>query len=138
MTEENPWLHDGNVIQEMPEGHEGFVYRITLADGRFYIGQKKINFKRTKVLRGKKKRVTVESDWKTYYGSSEEVKRIVGESGGVGVKREVLHFCKTKGEMNFREAKEIFATDALISSKYLNKWVSVKVSRIHLKHLLLD
>ena len=37
--------------------------------------------------------------------------------------REIVHLCKTKGEMTYYETKHIFAVDAVLSEKYYNDWV---------------
>ena len=51
--------------------HYGFVYCITnVLTGRRYIGRK--YFWSLRKPRGKSRRVKSESDWKKYYGSSDE------------------------------------------------------------------
>ena len=124
----SPWVYKGENLLEMPDGYEGFVYRITLPDGRMYIGQKKNTFKRTKTLKGKKVRQIVESDWQDYYGSSDEVKQLVATLGSAGFKREILYLCQTKSLMNYLEACLIFSTGALLSDKYVNRWVSTRIN----------
>ena len=53
----------------------GFVYLITnIETGRKYVGKKFFWSKKTKIAKGKKKRLLVESDWREYWGSSEELK----------------------------------------------------------------
>jgi hypothetical protein len=55
------WLFEGNPVTEPPEGSVGFVYRITRLDtGRKYIGKKLLTFRRTKQVKGVKKKMTVE------------------------------------------------------------------------------
>lgn len=122
------WSHAGNPVTEMPAGYEGFVYRITMPDGRYYIGQKKISFKRTKIVKGKKIRSTVESDWRDYFGSSEEVKQLVLTLGPGEFEREILYFCQTKSAMNYIEAALILSTGSLLSDKFANKWVSMRIN----------
>lgn len=123
------WIHDGKEIEEPPEGYVGFVYIITLPDGRKYVGKKLWNFTRTKTIKGKRKKVVMESDWKTYYGSSDEVKKLVAELGGGKFKREILHLCKTKSELNYLETWEIFNRKCLLDESYVNGWVSVKINK---------
>lgn len=65
----NDWLLNGVPVDEPPEKAVGFVYRITRLDtGRQYIGKKLLQFRRTKQVKGVKKKMTVESDWKVYWG----------------------------------------------------------------------
>lgn len=64
------WFFNGTEFStEPPDGSVGFIYMITRLDsGRKYIGKKLLKFSRTKTIAGKKKKMTVDSDWKTYYG----------------------------------------------------------------------
>jgi hypothetical protein len=128
-SEHLPWIYQGQPLLEMPEGLEGFVYVITLPDDRKYIGQKKLTFRRTKTVKGKRVRAVVESDWRDYFGSSDEVKELVKSAGSAGFKREILHLCQTKSAMNYIECLLIFSTGALLSDKYVNKWVSAKINK---------
>ena len=71
------WLYNNKEVDELPEGIEGFVYLITnLDNNRKYVGKKLARFKTTKPpLKGKKnkRRGYKESDWRTYWGSSEHL-----------------------------------------------------------------
>lgn len=127
----NDWIYNGNTILEPPEGFIGFIYIIYLPDGRRYIGKKLFSFKKTKQVKGKKKRFQAESDWKTYYGSSDEVKKVVQDCGPENFKREILHLCKTKGELNYMETWEIFKNRALLDENFVNGWVSCKIHKAH-------
>ena len=92
------WLHKGEPVNEIDPKYIAFVYLITnLTDGRKYIGKKLTKFSRTKTVKGKKKRVSIDSDWQTYWSSSEEVKKDVQELGEQNFRREILHFCISKG-----------------------------------------
>ena len=71
------WTYKNKVVDELPENVEGFVYVITnLKDNRKYIGKKIARFKTTKPpLKGRKnkRRGYKESDWRTYWGSSDHL-----------------------------------------------------------------
>jgi hypothetical protein len=66
------WIYKGQTVEHLPEGTEAFVYLITnLTNNRKYVGKKLAKFKVTKPpLKGKKnkRRSTVESDWRDYWG----------------------------------------------------------------------
>ena len=125
---------DGSVVEEFPDKCVGFVYKITRkADGKFYIGKKKLTFKRSKVVKGKKKRYTIESDWKTYYGSSDQLKEDVKSLGEEAFHREILHVCYTLSECNYRETEEIFANRCLLREDCYNNWVSARVHGSHVR-----
>jgi hypothetical protein len=114
----------------------GFVYCITdLNNGKKYVGKKTLwSIRRLKPLKGKtRKRVKkAQSDWMKYYGSNEEVKLLVENDGGERFKREIIRLCKTKGLMNYYEAKEQFDREVLFSDEYYNEFIGCK---IHSKHV---
>lgn len=137
------WLYEG-VEYELPENADysdlyGFVYLITnIKNGRKYIGKK--FFWRKKILpitksRKRRKHTQVESDWKSYYGSSEELNSDIDKYGKDNFRREILHLCRTKGECGYLEAKEQFVRDALLTDEYYNTWIQVRVRKNHINGL---
>ena len=115
---------------------QGFVYMITeRSSNKKYIGKKFFwSRRRLPPLKGKtRKRIKIsESDWKTYYGSSEDLKTLVEERGADNYYREILRLCKTKGECSYYEAKEQFERDVLLKDDYYNEFIGCK---IHSKHI---
>ena len=134
MSYDNPWLYNGQVVDsEVLENYLGFVYLITnLSNNKKYIGKKLLKRTKTKVVKGKKKRSLVESDWKDYYGSNKDLAEDVAKLGIHNFKREITRFCTKKGELSYYEAQEQFAVDILFRDDYYNGWISVKVQRSHL------
>ena len=100
-----------------------------------YIGKKNFYFSKTKQIKGKKKRYKVESDWKTYYGSNNELNEHVELFGEKKFKREILRLCKSKGEMTYFEAKYQFEYGVLENDKWYNTWIMCKVRKNHLTFL---
>lgn len=131
----NTWLYDDKPIDPQDvENYIGFVYIITnLLDDKKYIGKKLLKFKKTKRLKGKKKKILVESDWQSYYGSNDVLKNDVKQHGEDNFKREVIRFCKNKSELTYFELKEQIIHGALESDKYYNSWIFVRVRKEHLK-----
>ena len=129
------WLYNGEVVNEIDPKYIAFVYMITnLTDGRKYIGKKLTKFSRTKTVKGKKKKVKIDSDWQTYWSSSEEVKKDVQELGEDNFRREILHFCLSKGTSTYLEAKEQFANEVLENPElWYNGHIQCRVHRNHLK-----
>lgn len=129
------WQYDKKDFNEEDIGdYYGFVYLITnLITGRKYIGKKFFYSSKTKQVKGKKKRYKVFSDWYTYYGSSEELKKDVTLHGVQNFKREIIHLCMSKGECGYLEAKEQFICGALESDDYYNSWIMVRVRKSHIK-----
>lgn len=131
------WLHSGKPIdEESLEDFVGFVYIITnIESQRQYIGKKLFKFRRTKTVKGKKKRLLIESDWRKYWGSNKTLLEEVSRFGEDGFKREVLRLCRSKGELNYFEAKYQFSMGALESDVFYNDAIMVRVHRSHLNKL---
>ena len=125
------WTHNGKDILELPNEVVGFVYQITnTTNGRMYIGKKLARFKRSRPpLKGRKnkRRYKVDSDWRDYYGSSDELTIDVNKLGKENFKREVLFFCNSKAELSYVEAREQFARKVLESNDYYNGHIRVRV-----------
>ena len=110
---ENPWYYKGTTFTSTDIGDFfGYVYCITnLQTGKKYIGRKYFS-QRRKPRTGKRK-VTSESDWKKYYGSSEELKQDIKQFGRSIFRREIISLHKTKGIVNFEETKQLFLNNVL-------------------------
>ena len=125
------WTHKGELVDELPLDCEGFVYLITnLANNKKYIGKKLARFKVTKPpLKGRKnkRRSTKESDWKTYWGSSDHLNADVASLGEENFTREILHYCQSRGMLSYLEAKEQFDREVLLSDEYYNGIINVRV-----------
>ena len=113
---ENPWLYKGTTFTSDDIGNFfGYVYRITnIQNGRQYIGRKYFYQKRKP--KGGKRRVTSESDWKRYYGSSDELKQDVKEYGKDNFRREIISLHETLGKVNYEETKQLFLHNVLMEA----------------------
>ena len=134
---DSPWIYNGKDVIEIPEGSYGFVYIITnLTNDRKYIGKKFFYTSKRKQVNKVRKRFKVDSDWKDYWSSSDELKADVEKLGKSNFKREIIHFCETKGVTNYLEAKEQFQRAVLENKEeWYNTWIMVRVSRSHLNKL---
>ena len=125
------WTYKGNKVDSIPEEYEGFVYLITNnVNGMKYIGKKLAKFKTTKPpLKGKKnkRRGTKESDWQTYWGSSDNLKEDVEALGEDKFTREILYFCPSRGVASYLEAREQFERKVLLRDDYYNGIINVRV-----------
>jgi len=129
------WIYRGEIVENIGN-YVGFVYMITcLQTNKKYIGKKNFYFSKTKQIKGKKKRFKIESDWKEYFGSNDELNNHVNNFGENQFKREILRFCESKGEMSYFEAKYQFQYDVLESDNFYNSWISCKVHKKHLTFL---
>ena len=128
------WLYNNSPLEIIPENAYGYVYLITnTITGRKYIGKKLCWFRKTKVVKGKKKRLKVESDWRDYWSSSEEVKKDVDALGADKFIREILHICPNKGSCNYLEAREQMDRRVLETENYYNGQIQCRVHRTHIK-----
>lgn len=136
------WIYKGKEFTSEDIGdYIGFVYIITdTLNGKLYIGKKGlVTVKTLPPLKGqkRKRKKIVETDWKTYYGSNETIKALVESEGTERFTREIIHLCKTKGEMSYIEMKEQIMRDVLLHpDKYYNGFVGGKISRSHVKNLM--
>lgn len=129
------WMYEGKEFTEVPENIIGFVYKIiNTQTGRQYIGKKLFTFAKRKQVRGKRKRIRVESDWREYFGSNKELVHDVTTHGRDAFQREILRLCTTKGQCSYFEAKLQFEHGVLEHpDKFYNDWIMCKVHRKHLK-----
>ena len=125
------WQYQGKDILDLPNDVVGFVYQITnTTNGRMYIGKKLARFKRSrKPLKGRvnKRRYSVDSDWKDYYGSSDELNVDILKIGKEKFTREILFYCYSKAELSYVEAREQFSRKVLESDQYYNGHIRVRV-----------
>ncbi len=127
------WTYKGKPVKELPEWCAGFVYEITNThNGKKYIGKKLAKFKRSRrPLKGRvnKRRYTIPSDWQDYFGSSNALLEDIDKIGKEKFKREILFYCKNRGECNYIEAREQFARKVLETDKYYNGHIRVRVHK---------
>lgn len=131
------WLYQGKEIKEitdMPENTFGFIYIVThTPTGRKYLGKKQLISVQKKALgkkelalltdgrASKKKTVTKESDWKTYYGSHPEIKQLIKDKKHLEFTREILMFVPNKKLLTYYETKYLFMNEVLEpGSNYFN------------------
>jgi len=130
------WLYHDSPFEPIeldPKKIYGFVYLIeNLVNGRKYVGKKLFFFKGFKTVKKKKKRILVESDWKTYYGSSNALQKDLDKIGKINFRRIILHLCTSKSECSYLEMKEQVERNAILSDKYYNDQIRVRVTRVQL------
>jgi hypothetical protein len=137
------WLFENTEVLELPEDCIGFVYLITnLKTNRKYIGKKLAKFSKTSLKtvtlkngtkKKKKVRSKIDSDWKDYYGSSNELTKDIELLGKENFKREILYICNSKAECSYIEAREQFVNKVLESDDYYNNNIMIRVHGSHIK-----
>jgi hypothetical protein len=136
------WTYQGAIVDTLPDECVGYVYLITcLINGKKYIGKKLAKFAKTTVKtvtlkngtkKKKKIRSKVDSDWRDYYGSSDNLTRDVELLGKENFTREILHYCNSKAVCSYIEAREQFNRKVLESLDYYNGHISVRVHGSHI------
>ena len=120
------WINKPKSIEK----YMGFVYRITnLETNMIYIGSKQFWFKKKHKVKGRIQRYYEESDWKTYYGSSQYLSSDIRKYGKHKFERVILGCYVTKWEILYYEAKEQFRLDVLLDPMYYNYWIRIKLRK---------
>lgn len=134
------WIYNLELNDEFLEKYQGFVYIITnLKDKRQYIGKKNIWTFKIRMKNKKKKREKIQSDWKEYFGSNQELLNDIEKIGKENFKREILEFCKTKGELGYKEIVHQIDKRVLeYPNLYYNSYIGGRFNRKHIKSLWKD
>lgn len=129
------WYYNNQPVEEIDPKYLAFVYLITnITNDKKYIGLKTTKSKKTKQVKGKKKRFTVESDWRDYWSSSLELKTDIELLGKDSFKREILYYCLNKGTANYLEAREQFDKRVLENPDlWYNGIINCRVHWSHVK-----
>lgn len=130
----NPWTYNNRPFLSCDIGDAfSFVYLLTeVSTGKRYIGKKIFLSAKTKQVKGVKKKIKVESDWKTYYSSSDYINDQISE--GEQFQREILAICFSKGQANYMEAR--IQMDLRVLEKpdvFLNGIINCKIHKTHVK-----
>jgi hypothetical protein len=132
------WLYENKEIislEDFPIDTFGYIYIVThTPSGVSYLGKKWLynNVKRklTKkelaempITRGRRvitEVVKKESDWKTYFGSEERIKKLIKEGKQDEFTREIIHLVPNKKLLTYYECKYQFMYGVLESDKWFN------------------
>jgi hypothetical protein len=121
------------ILEDTAELPYGFVYQITnLIDNRKYIGKKQcLTVKKRPPLKGKKNKrcETVETDWKIYTSSSNELNNDIKKHGIKNFSFEILKWCCSKWELSYNEARLQFINEVLLSNEYYNGIINLRIGK---------
>lgn len=111
----------------------GFIYKISNSiDGKYYIGKK--FFWRTlkrPPLKGKKNKrhEKQESDWKEYWGSSNELLADIQKLGKEKFKREIIGLYSTRWDVTYHELIKQIEHNAIFDPNSYNQILNVRLCR---------
>ena len=133
-----PWIYNGVAFESEDIGsYYGSIYRITNnINGHDYVGRKYFTtIKKRPPLKGKKnkRRETVETDWKEYWGSSPRLQADIDTLGKDKFTREIIHLCKSRGETNYMEAYYQFKEGVLLREDNYNGIIQIKLGKNSVK-----
>ena len=119
---------------EIPDSSIGFLYKIThIPSGKWYIGRKMLSVAATKTVKGKKKKIRKESDWRSYWSSSKHIHQLVESEGESSLKKEVLLFVDTKACLTLGEEYLLHVSGALFDPNCLNENIRSRIYRTWFK-----
>lgn len=137
---DNPWrFFDTKVplTSDHITDYQGMVYLIVNNNNnRKYVGKKFFWSQRTlPALKGKtrKRKKIIESDWQSYWGSSNELKADLEKYNYVNFERYVLKLCNTKTECAYYELEEQVNRKVLLTEVYYNDFIGGKINGRHLR-----
>ena len=136
------WVYNSKPItnlNDFPKDTFGFIYIVKNTNtNKSYIGKKVFYHTQNKKLGKKeiaalptqrghvpsKKKIVKESDWKTYYGSADEVKQWAKTTPKDKLLRVVMRLCKSSKELTYYETKYMFDYNVLEDQ---NKWANSNI-----------
>ena len=125
--------HWEGILEENTDLPYGFIYKITnLTNDKKYIGKKQCkSIRKRPPLKGRKNKrhETVETDWKTYTSSSNELNKDLDCIGINKFKFEILRWCDSKWELSYHETKLQFEEEVLLRDDYYNGIINVRIGR---------
>jgi hypothetical protein len=128
----NQWIYNSLPLTEIPQNAVGFVYLIhNLQNNKKYIGKKLFHSTKTIQKNNKKKKTKIESNWKLYNGSNQNLLNDIQINNPILIKS-ILYLCYSKSQCSYLEALEQFKCNAILSDEYYNDWISVKITRKHM------
>lgn len=126
------WQYQGKPYTQAQPAHAGFVYLIhDTHNNRFYIGKKLFwTTRKLPPLKGKqnKRHRRVDSDWRTYWGSSRNLQQQIDLLGQSLFTRTILVLCKTKTDMAYHETRLQIENRVLFRDDFYNDFIGCRIT----------
>ena len=115
------------------EDYQGFVYIITnLKTSQYYIGKKNFwRIAKSKPLKGKKNKrhKKIETDWKDYYGSCNNLLNDIELIGKENFKREIVLLCDSKFTLAYSEIEMQINRRVLFDNMSYNQIINCRLMK---------
>tara|TARA_R110000744_G_scaffold99375_3_gene191852 strand:- start:948 stop:1349 length:402 start_codon:yes stop_codon:yes gene_type:complete len=125
--------HWEGILEEGTDIPYGFVYLITnTTNNKKYIGKKQCQSVRKRPpLKGKKNKrhETIETDWKTYTSSSNQLNEDLEVLGKDSFKFQIIRWCDSKWELSYYEGKLQFEEEVLLKDDYYNGIINLRIGK---------
>jgi len=112
----------------------GFIYLITnTVTNKMYIGKKQMKtIKKRPPLKGRKNKrcEEIETDWKNYTSSSNEVNGDIQKYGKDKFKFQIIMFCTSKWELAYHEARLQFEHKVLLREDFYNGIINLRIPKL--------
>lgn len=129
MTERGHWSYDGAI----PDECFGFIYEIECTvTSKKYIGKKQMRrCVKLRPLKGKrnKRHQIVESDWKEYTGSCNDLNADIIAHGKSAFTFKIIKLCTCKWELAYEEARLQFERHVLLREDYYNGILNCRIGK---------
>lgn len=130
------WYYKNKIFTSEDIGpNVAFVYEITdKTTGLKYLGKKAFWSTITKApLKGtkRKRKITTESDWPSYYGSGGFKQLGIDEPHRFH--REILYLCESRQMAAYLETKSQFDRNVLFDPTYINGIIACRINKSHVK-----
>lgn len=112
----------------------GFIYLITnTVTNKMYIGKKQMKtIKKRPPLKGRKNKrcEEIETDWRTYSSSSNDVNGDIEKYGKDKFKFQIIMFCTSKWELAYHEARLQFEYKVLLREDFYNGIINLRIPKL--------
>lgn len=124
-----PWLYQNEPITEadIPEKALGFIYLIVNSNTKMkYVGRKLLTKSGYRMVKGKRKKVRLKSDWESYWGSN-AILQDDYQKDPEAFSRIIVEFVYSKGELLYLEEKLQYLWKVLESDDWYNSNIRTKI-----------
>ena len=135
-TKKSDWRFRGQLFADQADWL-GMVYVIhNCTDDRMYIGKKLVQSTRTRIVKGRRRRTMIASDWQSYWGSNPHVHADRDRLGVDDFTRQIVYLVRSKGVLSYLEAKTQFDAGVLLDpDRFYNGMINCRINATHIRNI---